>query len=334
MKTDNLDELWIEIESQYTSESSNYQRMVCTDLLYRAFIGISGIPSKRFLSVEIPKEEECKFNSFDIPQGFTVTISTPNVRHDGYVSCTLESTASELNDVFTVVVENILYELRKHNNKADYVSVLKERIEKWREFFRNPRKKRLSDSEVVGLMGELSFLNELYMNGISSGVDMWNGPVKAAQDFQCSSVATEIKTSSAQILESVRISSEIQLDTDGLVALYLGVYHITQNDNSGITLPDLIDEISSRMNTHQKSRLKAKLLCLGYSDDEYSYYTKKYIISEPIFYKIDEGFPRLTKNDLPKGVYNTSYTIALTECADFKVEIDNVLQTVKEYEHG
>ena len=333
MKTDNLDELWIEIESKYSSYRRNYQRMICTDLLYRVYIGIAGIPSKRFVSVEIPKEEK-EFDSFDIPQGFTVSINEPQVKHEGYVSCVLESTTSELNDVFTVVVENILFELRKHKNTTDYISVLKERIEKWREFFRNPRKKKLSDSEVVGLMGELSFLNTLYANDISSGIDMWNGPVKAAQDFQCSTVAVEIKTSSANTLESVRISSEIQLDNDGRDALFLGVYRVAQNDKSGLTLPDLITEISSRMTIHQKERFMAKLLCLGYYEEDRDYYNKGYIVSEPVFYRIEEEFPRLTKSVLPKGVYNTIYSLSLSECIDFKVEIDDVLQSVKEYDNG
>lgn len=334
MKIDNLDELWIEIESKFSSERKNYQRMICTDLLYRVYIGISGIPSRRFLSVEIPKEEEKEFNSFDIPQGFTVSISEPNIKHEGYVSCILESTTAELNDVFTVVVENILYELRKHKKKDDYISVLKERIEKWREFFRNPRQKKLSDSEVIGLLGELSFLNTLYADDINFGIDMWNGPVKAAQDFQSSSVAVEIKTSSANTLESVRISSEIQLDNDGRDALFLGVYRVSQNEKSGLTLPNLIREVASRMNKHQKDRLMAKLLCLGYSEEDCDYYNKKYIISEPVLYKIEEGFPKITKTDLPKGVYNTAYSLSLSECAEFKVGIEIVLQSVKEYENG
>ena len=334
MKTENLDELWLEIESQYSSERKNYQRMICTDLLYRVYIGISGIPSRRFVSVEIPKEEEKEFDSFDIPQGFTVTISDPHIKHKGYVSCVLESTTSDLNDVFTVVVENILFELRKHKNKTDYISVLKERIEKWREFFRNPRQKKLSESEVIGLIGELTFLKTLYINDIIYGIDMWNGPVKAAQDFQSSSIAIEVKTSSAKTLESVRISSEMQLDSDGRNALFLGVYRVCQNDNNGFTLPDLIDELSSMMNLHHKERLFAKLLCLGYSKEDRDYYNKKYIITEHEFYKVGEGFPRITKGTLPKGVYNSVYSLALMECADFKVEIECVLQTVKEYENG
>ena len=86
MKNENLDELWIEIESKYSSERKNYQRMIYTDLLYRVYIGISGIPSRRFVSVEIPQEEEKEFNSFDIPQGFTVSINNPHIKHEGYVS--------------------------------------------------------------------------------------------------------------------------------------------------------------------------------------------------------------------------------------------------------
>ena len=334
MKSNDLNTIWIDIETQHSTRGRFFQRMVYVDLLYRAYIGSSGIPSKRFLLIEIPEKETTQFDTFTAPQGFTLSLGNPGVKHAGYASCVLQASNSDQNDVFAVVAQDILEELRKQKEAEKYIETLKKRIEKWREFFRNPSRNRLSERMVIGLFGELSFIKELREAGVEIASDLWNGPIKSAQDFQGERVAVEIKTASSNSLEYVHISSEEQLDEADRDALFLVVYRIERNDATGITLPEIIKQIALMLNEQQCVRFAANLTCLGYSKKDDALYSKRYSLKERKAYKVVEGFPRVLRADLPQGVMDIKYRLALHACDTFSVEFDVIPHAVKEYEYG
>lgn len=334
MRNDELDTIWRDVELQNNSRDKFYQRMIYVDLLYRAYIGSTGIPAKRCLSIEIPKSDKEQFDTFIVPQGFTLKVEDPSVKHDGYVACVLQAASSDQNDVFTVVAKDILDDLRKQKRSDEYLGALKHRIEKWREFFKNPVRKKLSEGMVIGLIGELSFIKNLMENGITCGSDLWNGPIKASQDFQGNQIAMEVKTASSNSLEYVHISSEIQLDDNDRDALFLFVYRVERNDAYGKKLPDVINDVVTGLTDQQKGRFYAKLLCLGYSDEDAGLYTKGYAVKEHRIYQVKEGFPRLLRHDLPQGVMETQYKLYLYSCEKFASDMDKVVKALKEYEYG
>lgn len=79
MKSNDLNTIWIDIDVQKNARDRFLQRMVYVDLLYRAYIGASGIPSKRFLSIEIPEKDTNQFDTFTVPQGFTLSLGNPGL---------------------------------------------------------------------------------------------------------------------------------------------------------------------------------------------------------------------------------------------------------------
>ena len=211
MKNNDLNTIWMDIEMQQKTKDRFYQRLVYVELLYRAYIGTSGIPARRFLAIEIPETETKEFDTFTIPKGFTLDIGTPGIKHEGYVACILQAASSDLNDVFTIVAKDVLDNL-KNQSKADlYIFTLKRRIEKWRDFFKNPAKNILTEKKVIGLIGELTLIRDLMKKGDVNAVGLWNGPINAAQDFQGENIAVEVKTASTNKLEYVHIASEVQL---------------------------------------------------------------------------------------------------------------------------
>lgn len=333
MKNDDLNSIWADIEQQ-DSKTQLYQRMVYIGLLYRVYIGSSGIPKKRFLSIEIPETEINSFDNFTVPQGFTLNISKPAVRHAGYASCVLQAASSDLNDVFAIVSKDILESLKKQKKAETYIDTLKKRIEKWRVFFKNPIKRRLSEKAVIGLFGELAFIQNMVEAQIQNVADVWNGPINAAQDFQWDSVAAEVKTVATNKMGYVHISSEEQLDDDGRQELFLVAYRLERNDANGITLPKMIHNISELLSEQQKSRFMANLTCLGYADQDAAAYNNGYTIKECKAYRIKEGFPRILRSNLPQGVMETSYKLALQSCGKYEVEFDEISQAVREYEDG
>lgn len=334
MKSNDLDKIWTDMEVQHNARDRFLQRMVYVDLLYRAYIGASGIPAKRFLSIEIPEKSTKQFDAFTVPQGFTLSVGDPGVKHPGYAACVLQATSNDQNDVFTIVAHDILDELKKQKEAERYIETLKRRIEKWRKFFKNPAENRLSDRMVIGLFGELSFIKELKASGIEIASDLWNGPIKSAQDFQGKQVAVEIKTASSNSLEYVHISSEAQLDESDMRALYLVAYRIERNDATGTTLPEMINQITLMLTDQQRARFIANLKCIGYSEKDVALYNKRYSLKERKTYKVADGFPRILRAGLPQGVMEISYKIALQTCDAFAVKFDEIPQTIKEYEYG
>ena len=334
MKNNNLNTIWVDIELQQNSHEQFLQRMVYVDLLYRAYIGVSDIPAKRFLSVEIPEREKNEFDTFTVPQGFTLKVEEPGVKHDGYASCFLQAANSDLNDVFAIVAKDILDNLKMQKDAEKWAVSLRRRIEKWREFFKNPANHRLSDKNVIGLFGELTFIKELRSNGVEIASDLWNGPIKSAQDFQGERVAIEVKTASSNSLEYVHISSEMQLDDAALEVLYLVAYRVERNDATGTSLPELIKLVSEDLNDQQRLRFQANLTCLGYSEEDASYYSKRYSLKECQAYRVEDGFPRILRSDLLQGIMDITYRLNLKTCEEFAVEFDDIPQAIKEYEYG
>ena len=108
MKNNDLETIWIDIEMQQKTRDRFYQRMVYVELLYRAYIGSSGIPARRFLAIEIPETETKEFDTFTVPKGFTLDIGVPGIKHEGYAACILQAASSDMNDVFTIVAKDVL----------------------------------------------------------------------------------------------------------------------------------------------------------------------------------------------------------------------------------
>ena len=69
-------------------------------------------------------------------------------------------------------------------------------IEEWAYLFDTIKNKRLSRDEVVGLIGELLTLQQLYNNGHGSAIEHWFGPAGELHDFKNdNNWILEVKTS-------------------------------------------------------------------------------------------------------------------------------------------
>lgn len=325
-----LDSVWDAIDLQITNMGESRQRLVYPGLLYRTFIGVSGLPARRFLSIEIPTAEKGQFNIFNAPQGFTINIAQTEIKHEGYAACILQAAASDQNDVFTIVAKDILHELENQKESTVFVELLKKRIGKWQYFFKNQDRGLLSDNMVIGLIGELRFIHDMNKSGINYISDLWNGPIKAAQDFQCVDAAAEIKTTLANKIGTITISSEIQLDNDSCKSLFLVVYRLERNDAQGYTLPEYIMSIKKLLTASQLSKFLAKLLCLGYCEKDASLYDKRYIIKERSIYQVQDKFPRIKRQSIAPEISNVKYRLQLENCDGFKTDINTVADTFKE----
>ena len=334
MMNNELNKTWLELESNNDIGHNYIQKMICIESLYRVYIGVIGIPGKRFLDIEIPINQIEKFTLVTTTKGFIMNITEPTVKHDGYAACILQASSVDQNEVFSIVAKDILNSLEKEKSEERYVEILKERIEKWRDFFKEIHEKKLSNNVLIGLMGELKFLNELLEHEIYSALDWWNGPIKAAQDFQDDRVAVEIKATSNLKLDNVYISNEVQLDSNDREKLFLIAYRLERDDASGKSLPEMIEIISKKLSETQRNIFRAKLLCLGYDEENSESYSERFVVKESKCYDIKANFPCLTRKNIPLSVHDIKYKLELSHCEQFKIDLEDVIRFLEEYIYG
>ena len=134
-------------------------------------------------------------------------------------------------------------------------------------------------------------------------------------------------------LNQLRISSEAQLDYGEWENLFLVAYRVERNDVSGIKLPCLIAQVETGLPATKKALFKAGLRCLGYADEDAGLYTKGYLIREHKVYDVKDGFPCLLRQDLPSGIKDVQYKLALSCCDAYTSDMQTVIKAVKEHEY-
>ena len=324
-----LTELWIELETKINA-SNTLQQLIAPSSLNRLYIGVEGLPTRRFINIEIPEAKKKSVLGIKPVQGIDVSVGAPPITHDGYCSCVLQSSAHDQNDVFSIVAGDILIELESCRDDNTYVEVLVERIAKWREFFKR-KSKSLTDSEIIGLIGELQFADDMMANGLLQILDYWSGPIKSAKDYRMPDFLAEIKAKSTDQLTAVKISSEEQLNNEENSPLFLIVYRLEESPK-GKNLHEKVVAIESKLSASRKSVFNAKLLCLGYQKD--AIYEKKYIVKERRQYKVENDFPRIITPNLPAGTFGVNYSLSMEKCSPYQVDFDQVIGCCKEALNG
>ena len=328
MKT--LSEVWEKLEKSSYLKVNAIQCLASKELLFRTYIGIEGIPARRYVNFELPHKYINEIKDIHIPKGLIIKIWKSGQEKEGFISCTLEASESDVNDVFTIVLQDVIEAVIKEKSEEGYLRVLKERIDKWVDFFKKFKQTIMSKSAVIGLLGELNFILEMYRRGCSDVDLIWNGPRMAEQDFQADNIAVEIKTTTANAINKITISSLEQLDSRNKERLFLCCFRIRENDSSGLTLPMMIENVKKIIPDSRKSLFEAKLICLGYSDESKDKYNKKYSFCETKVYDVNNEFPKIIRRNIDDKVENVVYSINLKSCDKFVVDLDEIKKILME----
>lgn len=179
-----------------------------------------------------------------------------------------------------------------------------------RSFF---RAKDINKNELLGLYGELKFIDLLLDEGFDFEkiLTAWSRPQRFPQDFVFDSFAVEVKFLGGAE-KTVKIDSERQLDFRG--KLYLSIYsgntHIDYN-NSSCDLDEIILKLLG-ICQNKLQRLKLLSAC-KLNDHEYNPMIHRLglkISNENwAHYKVVEGFPRIIKDDISQCILNVKYDL-------------------------
>ncbi len=176
-----------------------------------------------------------------------------------------------------------------------------------------------------GLIGELLYLADLIdRHGENRALNEWVGPEGADQDFNFENGWAEVKTTIIAGT-SIQVSSLQQFDRldEGILIVYF-LDKTSSTGTSTISLNEAVELASSKISlSTNKELFELKLAKCGYqrkNADEYSSY--RFNLFEKRSYCVLEGFPRLTKNNVPPAVIDVQYKIDLPSIDMYRMRKD------------
>ena len=273
-------------------------------------------------NVAIPELKNYRFKGVGI---FTIEVAD-NIELNIYLL------DNELKDIFSLFIQNILEEIENSVNESEAITTTLNVVSKWKKLFDKINFNGLSLEQQKGLIGELLFLNYLLNNEKTSAnaVNAWTGTEQdfQAKDFTLGTVGVEVKfTSSKQ--PRIKVSNERQLDTENLSELFLVLYSTEAVKDNGISLNSIVEQTRQKISTEEeRSIFNAKLQLNGYFDEDSEHYGRMYSLKKTFAFDVTSQFPKIVKNQLPLGIYDTSYSIEISAVENFIVEPETILETI------
>lgn len=275
-------------------------------------------------NVAIPELKNYRFKGVEI---YTLPIE-PEDRIEFYIYLL----DNELKDIFSLFIQNILEDIEPSVTENEAITTTLNVVSKWKKMFDKINFNGLSLEQQKGLIGELLFLNYLLNDDKTStnAVNAWTGAEMEfqAKDFTLGAVGIEIKfTSSKQ--PRIKVSNERQLDAENLSDLFLVLYSTEAVKNNGFSLNSLVAQTRKAISTEEeRSIFNAKLQLNGYFDEDSEHYGRMYSLVKTFGFAVTSDFPKIVKNQLPLGIYDTSYSIEVSAVESFIVELENILAKV------
>lgn len=245
-----------------------------------------------------------------------------NTRNDGKKAVCFSLMDDIEKDIFYRFCEDIC-EATKNVPKENGLKIINSRWNRWINMFKNPHSLIMSEKEIRGLIGELVFLRDYMFDKYSVGksIEAWMGPVSSHKDFEIDDTWYEIKVC-YQSSKSVTISSIEQLDSkQGGYLCIVELENTNRYVTERLTLNNLVSQIFDMiLDQKLKQEFMKKVTEVGYSYfEEYDNYI--YFCKNIKKYLVNDDFPRLRKEDLPKEIATVSYELLIPNLKEFLEEI-------------
>ena len=248
-------------------------------------------------------------------------------------------TDGEQREVFHRFCMDIVDATRASRTEDEAVERFLFRTWRWHRLLRGGGDARLSQEEQKGLIGELCVLERHLIPAIgpADAVPAWTGPVGAPKDFQVGRIGIEAKTHSPHV-SSVRISSAEQLDTAGTARLFLHVVEVSEaaGDPASVTITDVASRVRDTIASLDISatiQFEERLNATGFDwHDDYS--DNPLLIGDISLYEVLEEFPRIAPPMFLPGVEDVQYSITLSRCENFRVDMTVLAQAISGESNG
>ena len=239
-------------------------------------------------------------------------------------------------DIFKALCTNLMSATRnlKRSQDGAGIQIILNRLKRWQELLKARKEKLLSQSQIIGLFGELLFLKEFLLTRLSpmDALMVWRGPYGDEHDFLIGSWMIEVKTQLISSDRKLHISSVDQLDiTSGQILICYQTLEIAGDKDIAVhSLNSLVDELMDLFNPEHSEvtdMLQAILIEFGYIRRE-EYDDVRWILHERAYYHVTDEFPALRATMLPIGVEDVRYSIKVEACTPFIVEESEIISWV------
>lgn len=205
------------------------------------------------------------------------------------------------------------------------------RLQDWAKLFMRGPKEGLSESEALGLRGELKLVRDILgqTNNKNELIESWRGPNGDKSDIGWGCFRIEIKTKRATSKSVVQISSADQL-AENPGQLFLYVAHLNTGAEDGVSINDLVSEIQRMLGNDLSSQqlFEGKLLLAKYTEDDEACDVLYQDVGVDV-YGVSESFPKITTDQIPSAISKVVYELELGQLTEYLIEQDNFWAKLK-----
>jgi hypothetical protein len=241
-----------------------------------------------------------------------------------------------LREVFLTLCLDVVNSTLDATSESEALDRVIRRTWRWHHLLRGGSDGRLSLEEQKGLIGELLVLEKYLLPVLqaSDAVQSWLGPDDAPKDFQVGALCIEAKARRGSATPEVAISSESQLDTEGIGSLYLHVVNLASSpeEAGGVSVADVADRIRVSLQLRDPlaaDNFESRLEAAGLSA-EHDYSDCLWLEGDAWVFRVADGFPRIQASALAPGVHRVRYTISLVDCDAYQCEPEDLIAAVTE----
>lgn len=236
---------------------------------------------------------------------------------------------------FRIFCEDCVDTIKKKSITApdDILEALVTVVNKWVELFDDNKKKKLSKTSEIGLIGELLIMKQVMMTAISPTDSLlsWTGPKRHEQDFSFNSNLIEVKCQLASKDKAFMISSLEQLDdiSGQIFITHIGISPALVNSIGSFSLPSLVDEIINSFSGDKYTieTFLGYLELVGYQHNGDVIFDN-YVENFMNVFKLTDNFPKLTRNNIHKAIEKCSYRINASMLRDWEIPKTQLIKEI------
>jgi len=238
--------------------------------------------------------------------------------HSNRENLVLRLKAKHLCEQFFLVSEHIATALLGKKG-PDLIAGFVNELAEWSEFL-HPKRSGLKNSDKIGLAAELSVLQQdlLIILPAAEALRMWMGPSGSPTDVNGPGLRLEIKGTTENKKNRLRISSLHQLDT-GNISTAIAQIVLDVVSGTGKSLSRQIDEIKSSLGNEpfliSSFTKKISGLTSKAKDGELEEFIFERVSLR--YWEVKSDFPRLTPANIDNAIVTASYQIDTNQINEF-----------------
>jgi hypothetical protein len=270
------------------------------------FLKSRGVDGRHILVAELNESLDLT----DLPKLAGISLDLKPNNNGCILTLTLED--SEHLDKFALICFNIAQRTATYSGRNLILHTIKI-LNSWSKLF-SPSRSKMSESELIGLVGELLALDKHLLDILtpSLGIRAWIGPEDAKQDIVADNFAIEVKAHHAGFSNKISISSAEQLDFDKENFFLYKVDFSPSDLNDAVSLTSLRDSIISKIesSTEALSEFVFHFNEKTEKADSQQLLTS-YILDTESVYRVAENFPKIHLVNIPPAIISDSIKYSL-----------------------